>query len=110
MSDSKYGRLFTEQDLIDFAYHVGEELAGVDRGFSKDQLDSMVDDFTGKFPPGEPLFLLRARDKRALGAVRHYRDHQSQKAPSNHLDGVEKAYRQFSLFAEEHPDLMREPD
>lgn len=108
--DSKYGRIFTEHDLLAFAHHVGSELAGVDRGFSKDQLSGMLAEFDGRFPMDEPLFVLRARDKRALGAVRHYRDHQSAQAPTNHLDGVEKAYRQFSLFAEENPELMREPD
>lgn len=110
MSDSKYGRIFTQDDMLNFAHHVGSELAGVDRGYSMDQLIGMLDDFTGKFPPDEPLFVLRARDKRALGAVRFYRDHQSQQAPSNHLDGVDKAYRQFRVFADENPDLMREPD
>ena len=29
-----------------------------------------------KFMPGEPLFILRGQDRRALGAVRWYRDHQ----------------------------------
>ena len=63
-----------------------------------------------KFPPDEPTFTLRARDKRALAALRYYRDHQSPIAPTNHLDGIEAAYRNFDDFAINNRELMKEPD
>jgi hypothetical protein len=111
MSDNKYGRLYTEADLIAFAHHCTQEWAGMDRGMSEDRVRKELADFKEfKFPDDEPLFLLRARDKRALAAIRFYMDHQSPRAPVNHMDGIELAFRDFDHFAINNPERMREPD
>jgi hypothetical protein len=117
MSDNKYGRIFTEDDvreMINSAVFVGIEVAEESddpQHFNGDAVfDAVSTGFTTRFPEDEPVFVLRARDKRALAALRYYRDHQSQNAPTNHLDGIEKAYKDFDDFATNHRELMKEPD
>lgn len=104
MPDSKYGRVFIENDVIAIL-----EAAGNEDG--EDTLNKVVEDVRLKFnDETEPLFVLRGRDKRALAAVRYYRDNQSSSAPQNHLDGCDKAVRQFEEFRSMSPEQMREPD
>lgn len=117
MADSKYGRLFTEEDtkeLVMSAVHAGIEL-GEDsddpRGFNGEAIwEALVSGIQPKFPEDEPLFLLRGQDKRAAGAVRWYADHQSPRASVAHLEGTENALDAFTLFRQEHPDRMKDPD
>jgi hypothetical protein len=48
-----------------------------------------------------------AHDKRAAGAIKHYLDHQAQRAPTNHIDGIMKAFRSFNTYREQNPGQMR---
>ncbi len=103
--DSKYGRIFTEEDVKAIV-----ELAVEQEVSSVDEAETLMDDFDGRFPADEPIFVLRARDKRALAAVRQYRENQSPRAPVNHIEGLDKAVREFEKFRVQHADQMKEPD
>lgn len=110
MADRKYGRIFTESDvekLLEIAteYYHGREVdlptvlayaeeAGVRFKFGKD----------------EPTFTLRARDLRASGAIYHYLNHQSPRAPQNHLEGIEASYKDFVAYRTDHHREVKEPD
>lgn len=58
-------------------------------------------------PAGEPLFILRGKDKNAALAIAYYknlcRDDQ-------HKEAVNKRIHEFVDFAHENPELIREPD
>jgi hypothetical protein len=110
VADNKYGRIFTQGDVEKILERYDPEFAHGDIEFA-DLLDDMdKEGVRFKFPADEPLFILRARDRRAFGAIRHYQDHQTRNAPSNHQDAIEKAIRDFSNFRESNSNLMREPD
>lgn len=109
MPDSKYGRIFTQSDvqkIIDFLVEddEGEDLVHVLRHMEEGGVRFKFADET------EPLFVLRGRDKRALGTVRHYRDNQARNAPSNHVEACDKAVRQFEDYRNLSPEMMKEPD
>ena len=105
MADSKYGRIFTASDVEKIF-----EYADIPGSFASTLKHMDADNVRFKFEPDEPLFILRGRDRRAAGAIMHYRDHQSPNAPSNHTDGIAKAFRAFNLYREENPGLVKEPD
>lgn len=107
MADNKYGRIFTENDvqkILDF-------VNGEDEDNLTDVLDGMdAEGVRFKWEADEPVFVLRARDKTAEGAVRYYRDHQRPNAPANHLDGAEKSVNAFRDYRQNHPEMMKDPD
>jgi hypothetical protein len=100
--DNKYGRLFTIDDVLTL-------MAAADGPVNK-TFGQIIEGFEGKFPQDEPVFLLRAQDKRALGAIRFYRERQRFDADHDHLMGVEQAVRDFENFRHHHPDRLKEPD
>lgn len=116
--DGKYGRLFTEQDVRKIVRYATISAQTMSPELSSEQVmndvldDKISDDFNLTFPKDEPLFLLRAKDKRSLGAVRHYHDlcDRSVGVGVDHLDGVEKSVRQFEEFRADNPDRMKDPD
>jgi hypothetical protein len=103
--NSKYGRLFTEADVRKYI----EGLGGVDFSGSIDD-DSELSTVESTFPEDEPLFVLRAKDRRALGAVRFYYTHQSNYVTDKHLQGIERAIKAFDEFRNQHPERLKEPD
>ena len=58
-------------------------------------------------PEDEPVFVLRAKDRQALRALRYYRD--GLKNPP-HVVAVNQRIEQFEAFADAHPERMKEPD
>lgn len=60
-----------------------------------------------RIPADEPLFILRARDIHAAGAIAFYFRgiHNDE-----HRDAVGRRLKQFNDFASEHPERMKEPD
>lgn len=105
MADSKYGNIFTEGEVRQIVQECAEQGWG-----SESELDEFLSGFRRKFPPEEPTFTLRARDRRALGAVRFYADNQSLNAPQNHLAGVDRAVSDFEAYRRNNPGEMKEPD
>jgi hypothetical protein len=101
--DSKYGRIYTQQDAISLMQLADDP---VDQSFGQ-----ILEDFTGTFPPGEPVFVLRAKDKSALDTLADYRANAKAKgAGGAHLDNVTKAIDEFRNFARNNPDKMKIPD
>jgi len=107
MSDNKYGRIFTQADVEKIVEFVQ---ASPPRPLHTTIALMEANGERFKFPEDEPVFVLRGRDKRARATVRYYADHQSAQAPFNHMNAVEGAYRSFDLFANDNPELIKEPD
>lgn len=109
MADSKYGRIFTEDDLKKIAGHrleISGEYEMMDIVKELDEAGELT------FPPDEPLFTLRAKDRLSLGVIRAYFDHciRVRDIDRTHVDNVEQAHRAFDAFRTEHPDRMKIPD
>lgn len=58
-------------------------------------------------PPDEPVFVLRARDKFAIGTLNYYL---SNDMDADHRRAVELRLKQFEDFSDRHPDRMKVPD
>jgi len=58
-------------------------------------------------PDDEPVFIFRAKDRNALAALYHY---QKQCGNWNHKAVIGKRIDDFKRFADENPELMKEPD
>ena len=110
MPDNKYGRVFTEGDVEKIFEWIGN--AGDGQPLDLEWTLKLMDEegVRFKFDADEPLFILRGRDQRAIGAIRFYQDHQSPRAPQNHTDGIASALAQFDRYRSEHASKMREPD
>lgn len=117
MADLKYGRIFTEGDLakimeVVFSTEAPDHWWDGKGNLKLDVVLKDMDDMEVRFKweKDEPIFVLRAHDSTAEGTVRYYRDHQRPGAPSNHLDGIDKAVGAFRDFRTEHPELIKDPD
>jgi hypothetical protein len=111
MADSKYGRMFTQSDvekILEWVEENTNSASAIDTAGILEAMDGEGVRF--KFSADEPTFTFRARDKRAAGAIKHYLDHQARNAPTNHIDGIMKAFRAFNTYREENPGQMKEPD
>ena len=113
--DNKYGHIFTEGDVLKILEYVVKEADLATPESASEEAanwftDVMEEDIRFKFPAEEPLFILRGRDRRAIGAVMHYRDHQASNAPDNHVEAIQRAFTAFDTYREENPGQMREPD
>lgn len=111
MADSKYGRIFTDSDLEKIFEWLWEK-HGLTTDLKPENVLSAMDEagVRFKFPASEPTMTFRARDKRAVGAIRFYEDHQSPRAPMRHLYGIEESRRAFEKYREDNPHEMKEPD
>ena len=58
-------------------------------------------------PDDEPVFIFRARDRKARKALVDYLHACDD---DGHRDAIEKRVIDFTRFAERHPDRMKEPD
>lgn len=58
-------------------------------------------------PDDEPVFIFRARDRRAVKALIGYLDDLPN---GQHADAVEARIVDFRRYAEKHPERMKEPD
>jgi hypothetical protein len=119
MADGKYGEIYTEDEVVKIVQlAVNSVLDLVEEEVEDDEiLERFSDanirevartDIERKFHPGEPIFILRGQDKRAMGAVRWYRDHQWPNATQDHLDSVDSALQHFDAYR--GIGHMKEPD
>jgi hypothetical protein len=117
--DRKYGRMFTMSDVLAIIELVAntKEVRGIDPEQIFTEIETCDGPFLDmeapprfKFDKDEPTFTLRARDKRAVGAIKFYEDHQSPRAPVNFLEGIEAARRDFDVYRTTYPAQMKEPD
>jgi hypothetical protein len=111
MADNKYGRVFTEGDVEKILEWVEENTNSASNIDFDGILTGMDEDGVRfKFEPDEPIFILRGHDRRAIAAIRHYQDHQSPRAPQNHVDAIASAVAAFDRYREENPGKLKEPD
>jgi hypothetical protein len=109
--DNKYGRIFTASDVEKILEWVEDNTNSASNIDCDGILEAMDEEGVRfKFDVDEPLFVLRGRDKRAAGAIMHYRDHQAPSAPDNHTEAIQRAFRAFNDYRETHPGMMKEPD
>jgi hypothetical protein len=109
MADNKYGELYTEDELVkvvEMAVQAVLDLCASNEDtneiwgrFSEANIREVARaDIVRTFLPGEPLFVLRGKDRRAQGAIRWYRDHQFPSAPAEHLDSIDEALARFEAY------------
>lgn len=61
-------------------------------------------------PEDEPIFILRARDRVALGGIHEYLQACIDDGCTEyHIEGILSAYSAFAKFQLEHPDRMKQP-
>ncbi len=58
-------------------------------------------------PDNEPVFILRAKDMRALTTLNYY---MAACKDEGHRGAIQGRIREFEAFAEENPELIHEPD
>lgn len=125
MAESKYGRLYTAQDVMMIASEFGNRVADVavrahmtGEPTSRDELRRMLErtlrspenERLATFPAGEPLFVLRAQDEHAMKTLGCYYSLLGDASPDEHLTGVAMAMRAFAEWQSEHPDRVKDPD
>lgn len=122
MADPKYGEIYLEDELVQVVQMAVQFVVEhIGRVGNSDLAEEMNERFTDanirevartdikrKFHPGEPLFILRGQDRRALGAVRWYRDHQWPNATQEHLNNVDEALGHFEAYRK--LAQVKEPD
>jgi hypothetical protein len=109
--DTKYGRIFTEDDVVAMVVQATHDMAGVDRGMSEDQARPPNAGYPAKIDPLEPVFMLRGQDKAALGTVTAYRGLAEEEGASDEvLDSIDGAIEGFREFAYANPDKMKVAD
>lgn len=122
MSDNKYGRIFTEEDVKQFigmAFVAGEEAendsptsaGGGEHGCDVDALFEAFDGEEFRFPEDEPMFVMRGQDRLALGTLRKYQElAEAHECDQDHLNTIEQTLRQFEHFRVSNPDKIKKPD
>jgi hypothetical protein len=119
MPDNKYGEIYTEDEVVSIVEMAveaavnlctsGQDQANIKEYFTEGNIREVArTDIERRFLPGEPLFILRGQDRRALGAVRWYRDHQWPSADKEHLDRIDEAVARFEAYRK--VAATKEPD
>ena len=119
MADGKYGEVYTEDEVVAIVkMAVDDAVASVVSGENPEEVKSRFTegdirevartDIKRVFHPGEPIFVLRGQDKRALDTVKFYREHQWPNATKEHLDSIDDAVEHFEAYR--NLGHMKEPD
>jgi hypothetical protein len=105
MADSKYGRLYTHDDVMRITRLLLIKPSMGGQPTTKRAIARL--DATNKlrFPADEPLFLLRGQDVRAAGAVRAYQEG----CPAAMKAAVGATLQAFKEFALADSDRVKEP-
>lgn len=110
MSDTKYGRLFTEDD-VKTLLRVNLNAVHDDVSYSDEHVQQRIDNFDGKFPQDEPLFLVRAQDQLAADLIQeYYYAVMDANCSAGHIEAVNSVHSSFQKFADDNPDKMKRPD
>lgn len=111
MSDSKYGRIFTEQDVLDFVQSTLQAYFGENARIDHEAVKGRLAQFEGRFPQDEPIFVLRGQDRKALAGIRAYNlACTPETSPMEHLEAITNAIDLFERFRIDNPDRMKHPD
>lgn len=110
MADTKYGRVFTEQDVRMIVQAAIESDCESDQELTK-VIETLDNGQELKFPPDEPIFILRGQDQCAPAAIDDYREWCVEAgAQQAHLDAVLKAEQHFEAFQTNNPDRVKVAD
>jgi len=103
--DLKYGRLFTEKDVLAIAKRINPDM-------EPEKVREMIDTYQSHFPKSEPLFVIRGKDELGLGAVRNYRTLATGtlKDADAFIAKVDDVVRRFQEFRNNHPTRLKQPD
>ncbi len=112
MADAKYGRLFTEADLIwmiEAAYRRGlAEGKGEPDPYDGARIGDL---HVTQFPEDEPLFLLRGQDKAAPGTIACYLpESRDAGASEEHIAAAHEAYKVMETWQAANRDRVKVPD
>lgn len=111
MADTKYGRLYTEEDVAKIVCSITGMISAPEA--VADHI-ALIDEFPWAqltFPADEPLFLLRGQDKAATTGVDAYlRECSLMGASLAHTVAIEHAYNTMMEFVARHPDRVKVPD
>lgn len=116
MADSKYGRLFTEQDvmaIVDEALmlNLAGNVATVPELLRDLIARAEADKAPMRFPADEPLFLLRAQDTYAAPLVSEYATRCRKTGVSDeHVNGALGVVGSMLAWQGKHPDRVKVPD
>lgn len=119
MASSKYGRLFTEDDVLKMLEQAHDSGFDIGSGTAEDNLGPVPRDFIDQadregaitFPADEPLFLLRGKDLAAHGGAWGYA-YEAQRVGAS-IEFVTAALgcaNDLRDWAEQHRDRMKIPD
>lgn len=119
MADGKYGEIYTEDEVVKIVLMAVEDaVTSIADGESPDHAQARFTegnirevaraDIGRIFHPGEPVFVLRGQDKRALDTVLYYRQHQWPNSTEEHLDSIDNAIEHFKAYR--NLGHMKEPD
>ena len=108
MSDGKYGRIFTEENVKDICSNL---LVDVGVEPHNELINTNVDGFRGKFPYGEPVFVVRAQDVVAPQIVKQYAAEAFLHGASESFrKKVENAVSEFEQWQSENDERVKIPD
>jgi hypothetical protein len=105
MGDNKYGPLYTRDDVMRIIEKCIDATIT-----SEHETYEIVREYQGKLSGDMPIFVLLAKDRTAAGTISDYDARQSLSAPRHHLDMIAKAHSDFTAWAENNPDKMKDPD
>lgn len=119
IADGKYGEIYTEDEVVKIVQMaVDDAIVSVVAGENSEEVRARFNegdirevartDLERAFHPGEPIFVLRGQDKRALDTVRYYRQHQWPNATDEHLESIDNAIEHFEAYR--NLGHMKEPD
>lgn len=107
MPDSKYGGLYTEDDVKALVQEAMEN----DIESEDEFVEQILDKFEGRFGKDEPLFVIRGRDVAGPRAVRSYGAIAEEEGAGDPLlEGVAAAGEKFQSWQEANPELVKIPD
>lgn len=117
MADKKYGRLFTEEDVINLMV-----AASGSSSFdpTPEEMRELLDLYDGQadtkdtaltFPADEPLFLLRGKDRVAPNTIHYYAQGcEAFAAGEGHVRAAEEAGDVMIAWQAENEDRIKVPD
>lgn len=111
MADGKYGRIFTEGDVIAFTEQVAKHYHRSGEPPTVAQIQDHLEQSEGTFPKDEPQFVLRGQDKAAHDTVESYLyATEEEGAGEAVIQGVKEALSRFKAFAAGNRDRMKVAD
>lgn len=113
MSDTKYGRIFSEEDvksIVEYALEHGFE--------TEEETETFLSDYEGKSPSDEPVFVLRGQDNFAVATLERYVELCRSGNPgipqvissAEHQNEAIRALEGFREFQRDNAERVKVPD